>query len=693
MASSFGGGRSRSPELPNARDLVYCHACSHEWYQNPQLGEGECPNCHSGAIEIVEDGNDPRPGASFLAPNITDLFASRFRGRPAPGADSDPEEVDIEDLNSSAGARRSPFDPNPFAPRATQDRDPFPVNPTPNTAEIFSRFLQGLMQQPGGAQNGGNGEGVVTHETLPGGATIHRHTFSNGPNSSVTITTATSTSRGGPPPNMRRVGGGGPGDHFGMYVGRTLNPFLRSAPESSSPSPQDTRERRRTVTVVSSSLPSPGIGNQANVDGSFPFRFWSDVLGGVGNNLRNNNAQNGQNQHQPPELVDFGFQQLLASVFNPAGAVHGDAVYTQEALDRIIERLMEASPGTNAAPPASSNAIETLQKKIVDDEMLGADGKAECTICIDEITKGDEATVLPCKHWYHGECVIMWLREHNTCPICRKPIEERGSRSGGGGSGSGAGSGSGSPHPVSMQPPTGPTPPTNPSPPRMPGSFFFGGPSGSSGEGASWSGSGSGNSGRNRRERDMAEAQERLNRIRNLAGLESFQGGSGNGASGSDRRVGSPPGAWPGPSSGFSWQSDDGGHPNVRISAWGGGLGHPPNEEGTTTASSTSAGRSTGGGASSWGGFFGGTGGSSGSGNGNGNERNEDRWVNGSTTRSNNNRWSSYGSSGSGRDRERHREGRDGNGSGSGSGAGSGAGSGGGHGPFNWFREHFGGRR
>jgi len=115
---------------------------------------------------------------------------------------------------------------------------------------------------------------------------------------------------------------------------------------------------------------------------------------------------------------------ILAALLNPAAAgPHGDAVYSQEALDRIITTLMESNPQSNAAPPASSAAIESLEHKKIDEEMLGPEGKAECTICIDSMHKGDEVLVLPCKHWFHGECVIMWLKEHNTCPICRTPIE------------------------------------------------------------------------------------------------------------------------------------------------------------------------------------------------------------------------------------------------------------------------------
>lgn len=130
---------------------------------------------------------------------------------------------------------------------------------------------------------------------------------------------------------------------------------------------------------------------------------------------------------RPHGNVGFGLQELLA-LLNPAAGVLGDAVYSQEALDRIITTLMEANPQSNAAPPASQAAIDRLEKKKVDDKMLGPEGKAECTICIDDLNKGDEVTVLPCSHWFHGECVTLWLKEHNTCPICRAPIEQRDSQ-------------------------------------------------------------------------------------------------------------------------------------------------------------------------------------------------------------------------------------------------------------------------
>lgn len=129
-------------------------------------------------------------------------------------------------------------------------------------------------------------------------------------------------------------------------------------------------------------------------------------------------------QRDPTDLLS-SLQELLTFMVDPANARHGDAVYSQEALDRIISGLMDANPQSNAAPPASESAIANLEKKTIDEAMIAKEGgKAECTVCIEEIKVGDEVVFLPCKHWFHEGCVTMWLKEHNTCPICRTPIEE-----------------------------------------------------------------------------------------------------------------------------------------------------------------------------------------------------------------------------------------------------------------------------
>ena len=222
---------------------------------------------------------------------------------------------------------------------------------------------------------------------------------------------------------------------------------------------------------------------------------------------------------QPPGAQNPGLGGGLGDIFSfllgPGGlnAAHGDAVYTQEGLDRIITQLMEANPQSNAAPPASESAIRKLEKKKLDRQMMGDSAKVECTICIDEMHLGDEVTVLPCKHWFHGECVVLWLKEHNTCPICRSPIEKRSESSTGGNNGNG-GNGAGDDPGDQQQRRT--------SGARL-GSFgaLFGGDPWSP-QGGSGSSAPSGSQHNTRAGRTPEDRERRLNSIRNLAVPSSY---------------------------------------------------------------------------------------------------------------------------------------------------------------------------
>ncbi|KAJ2682640.1 hypothetical protein H4R19_007100 [Coemansia spiralis] len=101
----------------------------------------------------------------------------------------------------------------------------------------------------------------------------------------------------------------------------------------------------------------------------------------------------------------------------------GDYVWGQNSFDDIITHIMEQNQGMHAPPPASEEAILKLPKRrIVASE---ADEKHECGICMDEYGAGNTVLTLPCKHFYHEECIDHWLKMNGTCPICRTRIDDR----------------------------------------------------------------------------------------------------------------------------------------------------------------------------------------------------------------------------------------------------------------------------
>lgn len=123
------------------------------------------------------------------------------------------------------------------------------------------------------------------------------------------------------------------------------------------------------------------------------------------------------NPHGPPSFLSM----LSAAMGN--GRI-GDGVYTQEAFDRVMSQLMEQN-SNNGAPPASTEVINSLPTKKIDKSMMGDDGKAECSICMENVEIAMDVTVLPCTHWFHFDCIKSWLVEHDTCPHCRKSIVQQ----------------------------------------------------------------------------------------------------------------------------------------------------------------------------------------------------------------------------------------------------------------------------
>lgn len=233
---------------------------------------------------------------------------------------------------------------------------------------------------------------------MPGGG---RGTFS--------YTSYTST-RGGQMPGMPPM----PGMFFGMGGGRTNAGFGTfdtrnsfNAFDSRGVFPRDPRQQQG---------PQPGDMQD------LLSMIFQTMNGGAFAQPRRPGERMGERLPPRPDGPPNPFD-LLSAILNPAAnGRHGDTVWSQEAFDRILEQLAEQNQMSTAPGPASESAIKSLPTKKVEQEMLDSDGKAECSICMDNVELGLDVTVLPCNHWFHRDCVVAWLKEHDTCPHCRKPI-------------------------------------------------------------------------------------------------------------------------------------------------------------------------------------------------------------------------------------------------------------------------------
>eukprot|EP00798_Chlamydomonas_sp_ICE-L_P016575 gene16575-22808_t len=47
-----------------------------------------------------------------------------------------------------------------------------------------------------------------------------------------------------------------------------------------------------------------------------------------------------------------------------------------------------------------------------------------CSVCIMEYGSGDQLRQLPCCHYFHKDCIDMWMQRNASCPICRHVLVE-----------------------------------------------------------------------------------------------------------------------------------------------------------------------------------------------------------------------------------------------------------------------------
>ncbi|KAA8544514.1 hypothetical protein F0562_022446 [Nyssa sinensis] len=99
--------------------------------------------------------------------------------------------------------------------------------------------------------------------------------------------------------------------------------------------------------------------------------------------------------------------------------------YTGPGLEELIEQLtMHERQGPPPAPRSSIDAMPTIK---ITQRNLNTD--SHCPVCKDKFEFGSEARQMPCNHIYHSDCIVPWLVQHNSCPVCRLELPSQGSTS------------------------------------------------------------------------------------------------------------------------------------------------------------------------------------------------------------------------------------------------------------------------
>ncbi|EYU18969.1 hypothetical protein MIMGU_mgv1a016311mg [Erythranthe guttata] len=86
-------------------------------------------------------------------------------------------------------------------------------------------------------------------------------------------------------------------------------------------------------------------------------------------------------------------------------------------LPEIARRPPPVQAATGRLTVGDEVVFDTFNQERAEEEGGG------CAICLVEYKDSETlATITVCKHRYHVFCIRAWLKDHDTCPLCRTQV-------------------------------------------------------------------------------------------------------------------------------------------------------------------------------------------------------------------------------------------------------------------------------
>eukprot|EP01017_Pseudomicrothorax_dubius_P049327 TRINITY_DN9159_c0_g2_i2.p1 TRINITY_DN9159_c0_g2~~TRINITY_DN9159_c0_g2_i2.p1 ORF type:complete len:553 (-),score=69.26 TRINITY_DN9159_c0_g2_i2:44-1702(-) len=114
--------------------------------------------------------------------------------------------------------------------------------------------------------------------------------------------------------------------------------------------------------------------------------------------------------------------------FNNQNRPVENPVSSDEAIDAALLLSLLLGGRSEGASPAQIDRLptKTIDKAFLEREDM-EDDRTLCRICLVDYEDGDEARTMPCLHYFHKNCIDVWLSKKRYCPLCKTPCDSDGS--------------------------------------------------------------------------------------------------------------------------------------------------------------------------------------------------------------------------------------------------------------------------
>lgn len=101
---------------------------------------------------------------------------------------------------------------------------------------------------------------------------------------------------------------------------------------------------------------------------------------------------------------------------------NGGDYFIGPGLEELFEQL--SASDRRGPAPATRSSIDAMPTIKISQRHLRSD--SHCPVCKEKFELGSEARQMPCSHIYHSDCIVPWLVQHNSCPVCRQELPSHG---------------------------------------------------------------------------------------------------------------------------------------------------------------------------------------------------------------------------------------------------------------------------
>ncbi|KAJ6670638.1 TARGET OF ERK KINASE MPK-1 [Salix viminalis] len=130
--------------------------------------------------------------------------------------------------------------------------------------------------------------------------------------------------------------------------------------------------------------------------------------------------------HMPPSIAFAtrgrlqGLRLQLALLDREFDDLDYDALRALDSVHKYKVPVQENDSASLKHASSSSAPAETKQdSRNADGNMKTSEDELTCTICLEQVNRGELVRSLPCLHQFHTNCIDPWLRQQGTCPVCK----------------------------------------------------------------------------------------------------------------------------------------------------------------------------------------------------------------------------------------------------------------------------------